>query len=94
MHGFLRLTTCQVLPNVLLFGCIFTFKVKLKTSFTLRWGQHSTSIASSMSGDDGDSFQDLRCDEPFVLSDHEDSLSEAEDDSENEPMYETETDEG
>ena len=40
-----------------------------------------------MSGDDGDSFKDLQCDEPFVLSDHED-------DSENEPMYETETDEG
>ena len=46
-----------------------------------------------MSGDDGDSFKDLQCDEPFVLSDHEDSLSEPEDDSENEPMYETETDE-
>ena len=47
-----------------------------------------------MSGDDGDSFQDLRCDEPFVLSDLEDSLSEPKDDSENEPMYETGTDEG
>ena len=47
-----------------------------------------------MSDDDGDSFKDLQCDEPFVLSDHEDSLSEPEDDSENEPMYETETDEG
>ena len=51
------------------------------------------SLTSSMGGeDDDDNFHDLQCDEQFVLSDHEDSLSEPEDNSENEPMYETETD--
>ena len=44
--------------------------------------------------DDDDNFHDLQCDEQFVLSDHEDSLSEPEDNFENEPMYETETDDG
>ena len=47
-----------------------------------------------MAEDHDDDFHDLQCDEQFVLSDHEESSSELEDDFYNEPMYETETDEG
>ena len=94
MHGmyiWFLATNCSSSIVQWLAVCLF---INIYGAFShLKWKLKSTdtSLASSMTDDDG--LRDLQCDEEFVLSDHENSLSEPEDDWENE-LYETETDEG
>ena len=64
------------------YGGFLHLKLKLKTSFSLRWVSKDTSFGNCMTDDDG--LRDLQCEQEFVLSGHKGSLSKLEVDCENE----------